>query len=439
MKIAYLTTTYPAVSHTFIRRELVQLQQHVESVERFAIREAPHGLVDPDDIAEDKRTFRLLAQPPRRWLRAIRRRALPHPVSTVRGLGRALELARLGHRGLLRHLAYFGEALLLLDELSERGVDHLHVHFGTNPAAVALLVRSMGGPPYSFTVHGPDEFDAPVGFGLAQKISDSAFVVAISHFCAAQLQRWVPLSEWGKIRIVHCGVSDEFFEPARPVDPASKVLVCVGRLSPQKGQLLLVEAFADAVDHGVDAELVLVGDGELRAQIEALVETRGIQKRVRITGWMSGADVRRELLAGRALVLPSFAEGLPMVIMEAFALGRPVLSSYVAAIPELVVPGESGWLVPAGAREALTEAIGQIIRAPSTELDAMAARGRDAVKSRHYTPTETAKLAEHIFAASAEAAKGTPRAQENARTPPRGALAAEGNGKAAPNGVARAH
>lgn len=397
MKIAYLTTTYPAVSHTFIRRELVQLQKHVESVERFAIREAPHGLVDADDLAEDRRTFRLLAQPPGRWLRAVARRALPHPLSTAKGLGRSLELARLGHRGLVRHLAYFAEAVLLLDELRERGVDHLHVHFGTNPAAVALITRAMGGPPYSFTVHGPDELDAPVGFGLAQKIAGSAFVVAISHYCAAQLQRWVPSSEWGKIRIVRCGVSDEFFEPARPIDPASRVLVCVGRLSPQKGQLLLVEAFADAVDQGVDAELVLVGDGELRSSLEALIERRGVGRRVRITGWMSGADVREQLLAGRALVLPSFAEGLPMVIMEAFALGRPVLSSYVAGIPELVIPGESGWLVPAGARAALTEAIARVMRTPVAELDAMAARGRAAVQSRHYTPTETAKLAAHFL------------------------------------------
>jgi glycosyltransferase involved in cell wall biosynthesis len=233
-------------------------------------------------------------------------------------------------------------------------------------------------------------------------------------------------------------VSDEFFEPARPIDPASRVLVCVGRLSPQKGQLLLVEAFADALDRGVDAELVLVGDGELRAQIEALVERRGIQKRVRITGWMSGADVRRELLAGRALVLPSFAEGLPMVIMEAFALGRPVLSSYVAGIPELVVPGENGWLVPAGARDTLTEAIAQIMATPAAELDAMAARGRAAVKIRHYTPTETAKLAEHFREAARQSSPGLQRANDTARVAPRAASAGDGKPDGAPNGAARA-
>jgi colanic acid/amylovoran biosynthesis glycosyltransferase len=396
MKVAYLTTTYPAVSHTFIRRELVEISRHVESVERFAVRAAPHALVDADDIAEERQTYRLLEQPLGRWLRAVGRTALPQASKTAKGLSRALSLARLGHRGLLRHLAYFAEAVLLLDEMRERGVDHLHVHFGTNPAAVALIARDMGGPPYSFTVHGPDEFDAPVGFALADKITGAAFVVAISHYCSAQLQRWVGPSEWHKIRLVHCGVSDEFFAPARPIDPDARALVCVGRLSPQKGQLLLVEAFADAIERGVDARLVLVGDGELRAALEALIARRGVADRVRITGWMSGADVRQELLAGRALVLPSFAEGLPMVIMEAFALGRPVLSSYVAGIPELVVPGESGWLVPAGSREALTEAIGALMRTPTSELDAMAARGQAAVRRSHYTPTEAARLAQHF-------------------------------------------
>jgi glycosyltransferase involved in cell wall biosynthesis len=168
-------------------------------------------------------------------------------------------------------------------------------------------------------------------------------------------------------------------------------------LSAQKGQLLLIDAFADALAQGLDASLVLVGDGELREPIEAAAARRGISERVRITGWCSGAQVRQELLASRGLVLPSFAEGLPMVIMEAFALGRPVLSTYVAGIPELVQAGQNGWLVPAGSRELLTQAIVSMVQAPAAELDRMAAHGRELVRQRHYTPTETAKLAEYIL------------------------------------------
>jgi glycosyltransferase involved in cell wall biosynthesis len=397
MKIAYLTSTYPSVSHTFIRRELSELERQVGSIERFAIRHTPYAIVDPDDAAEDDITFRALAQPVSRWLRALLSSGVRQPLALARGLVESLRLAHRGHRGWLRHVAYWLEAVLLLDEMTARGVEHVHVHFGTNPTNVALIMRVMGGPPYSFTVHGPDEFDEPLGFSLGSKIESSEFVVAISSYCAAQLRRWVGYQHWDKIRLVHCAVGEEFFGEAQPVDPRSQVLVCVGRLSAQKGQLLLIDAFADALSQGLDASLVLVGDGELREPIEAAAARRGISERVRITGWCSGAQVRQELLASRGLVLPSFAEGLPMVIMEAFALGRPVLSTYVAGIPELVQAGQNGWLVPAGSRELLTQAIASMLQAPAAELDRMAAHGRELVRRLHYTPTETAKLAAYIL------------------------------------------
>jgi glycosyltransferase involved in cell wall biosynthesis len=395
VRIAYLTTTYPSVSHTFIRRELVELERQTGEIARLAIRHTPYDIVDADDAREDGKTFRALAQPASRWARALARRAR-HPIAAFRGLRKAVQLGARSQRGLARHLAYLAEAMLLIDEVDDRGIEHLHVHFGTNPAAVAQIMRAMGGPPYSFTVHGPDELDAPIGLSLGSKIEDASFVVAITSYCAAQLRRWVSHEHWDKIRVVHCTVGEEFFRESRPIDPRSRTLVCVGRLSAQKGQILLVEAFADAVDAGADAELVLCGDGELRGEIETIAARRGVDDRVRITGWISGEDVRREILDSRALVLPSFAEGLPMVIMEAFALGRPVLSTYIAGIPELVVDGENGWLIPAGSRDAIAAAIPAILRAPASELERMAARGRDAVRERHFTPTETAKLAAHV-------------------------------------------
>jgi glycosyltransferase involved in cell wall biosynthesis len=167
-------------------------------------------------------------------------------------------------------------------------------------------------------------------------------------------------------------------------------------LSPQKGQILLVQAFADAIDRGVDAVLVLAGDGEMREEIERVAAERRLGDRLRITGWISGAQVRKELTDARAMVLPSFAEGLPMVIMEAFAVGRPVLTTYIAGIPELVVHGENGWLMPAGDKAAITDAIVEIMNTPTDKLERMAAAGREAVRKHHYTPTETARLAEHV-------------------------------------------
>jgi glycosyltransferase involved in cell wall biosynthesis len=396
VRIAYLTTTYPSVSHTFIRRELVELERQVGEVSRFAIRHTPYDIVDPDDQREDGKTFRLLSQPKTRWLSVLAKQVLGSPLASIAGIRKAVALGRKSQRGLPVHGAYLLEAMMLLDEVKRRGIEHVHVHFGTNPAAVAQIMRAMGGPPYSFTVHGPDELDAPMGLKLGSKIEDASFVVAITNYCAAQLRRWVGHEHWDKIRVVHCTVGDEFFREARPIDPSSKQLVCVGRLSRQKGQILLVEAFADAIDRGIDAELVLAGDGELRSEIERIAAERELGSRLRITGWVSGEQVRHEILASRAMVLPSFAEGLPMVIMEAFALGRPVLTTYIAGIPELVSHGENGWLIPAGSREAISTAIAEIMTTPVSKLEAMAAHGREAVRERHYTPTETARLAAHV-------------------------------------------
>ncbi len=396
MRIAYLSNQYPSVSHTFIRRELQEVEKHLGHIERFSVRTSTQTLVDPLDQAERDQTFTLLSQGPNVWTRALRQ--LRQPRDVVAGLRKAISLGFRSERGLPTHGAYWAEALLLREELKARDIDHVHVHFGTNPAALAQIVRALGGPTYSFTVHGPDEFDAPRGLSLGAKVRDAAFVVAISDYCAGQLRRWVAAEDWDKIEVVHCGVDDAFFDAATPIDESSRDLVCVGRLCPQKGQLLLVDGFAEAVRRGSDATLTLVGDGELRPQLEASIERHRLRDRITITGWLDGAAVRERIQRSRAFVLPSFAEGLPMVIMEALALERPVLSTYIAAIPELVVDGENGWLIPGGSSSRIAETIETIMATSTAQLRAMGARGRDRVREHHYVPTEAKKLASLFLA-----------------------------------------
>jgi glycosyltransferase involved in cell wall biosynthesis len=216
----------------------------------------------------------------------------------------------------------------------------------------------------------------------------------------------LPQAHWHKVDVVHCGLDKAFHDvPAVPV-PAGPRLVCVGRLCEQKGQLLLVRAAALVKARGIPFEVILAGDGEMRAQIEQEVTRLGLSAHVHITGWVSSARVRDELLAARALVLPSFAEGLPVVIMEAMALRRPVLSTYVAGIPELVLNGETGWMFPAGDVEALANAMAACLTAPRGELDAMGEAGRERVLARHDVDTEAAKLAA-LFVKHSQA--GAPR------------------------------
>jgi glycosyltransferase involved in cell wall biosynthesis len=381
VRIAYLTTAYPEVSHTFIRREIAELERRGHEIVRLSVRRPTSELVDPLDQAERPRTTYLLAE--RGALAASVLRALGRPDAFFRALATALRLARKSDRGVVRHLAYLAEACRVRAIAEERAVDHLHVHFGTNAAAVALLARELGGPPFSVTVHGPDEFDAPIALALREKVAAAAFTVAISHFGAAQLRRWTRPEDWPRIAIAHCTIDAAFAAEPAPIAPDADTFVCVGRLSAQKGQLLLLDAFAALVASGAGARLVLAGDGELRDAIERRIVELGLGERVSITGWVAGDAVRALLRRSRALVLPSFAEGLPVVLMEALALARPVVTTYVAAIPELVEAGRSGWLVPAGAVEPLVAALRDALATPVHRLDEMGHAGRERVLDEH--------------------------------------------------------
>lgn len=392
MRLAYLTTSYPEVSHTFIRREIQALERLGHDVERLSVREPSSTLVDPDDLSEVERTYYVLPS-----LRADLLPALSmNPLRLLRALLMTLQMARVSHRSLLVNFAYLVEAITVKKRLEDRQIEHLHVHFGTNAAATARLVKALGGPTYSMTIHGPAEFDSAIGFALGAKIEDAEFVVAITDYCAAQLRRWVDPGNWHKIRVVHCAVPEPLFDRAVPIAPDQKTLVCVGRLTAQKGQILLLEAVRQLVDEGIDLKLVLAGDGEMRTQIEEQIAAHELQPRVEITGWIDSAEVIRRLQASRAMVLPSFAEGLPVVIMEALALERPVLSTYIAGIPELVEPGKNGWLVPAGNVEALKEALRDLMKTPVERLQEMGRAGAKAVREDHHLPTEVSRL-EKLF------------------------------------------
>jgi glycosyltransferase involved in cell wall biosynthesis len=218
-------------------------------------------------------------------------------------------------------------------------------------------------------------------------------VVAVSSFGRSQLYRWVGYRHWEKVRVVHCAVDDGWLAaPPTPIPAGCRRLVCVGRLCEQKGQALLVRAAARLAREGVAFELLLVGDGEMRDALEELIAASGVGGQVAITGWADGEGVRRQLAAARALVLASFAEGLPVVLMEAFALGRPVIATAIAGIPELVADAESGWLVTPGDVDALAEAMRQALHADVADLERMGLAGREAVAARHRAAVEAGKL-----------------------------------------------
>ena len=399
-RVAYLINLYPSVSHTFIRREILALERHGVAVQRIAVRGWDGLLVDEEDIREQSKTQYVLRRGIMGIIPSTFITFLFSPVRFTKALVLALRTGWRAFRPIPYHLVYLAQACRVLSWVKSSGATHVHAHFGTNPAELAMLVHALGGPKYSFTIHGPEEFDKPDLHKLTAKIQRATFVVAISSFCRSQIYRWIPHDHWTKVRVVHCGLEPAFHSVPLTLPSEAPRLVCIGRLCEQKGQLLLVQAAAHVLRKGVPLELVLAGDGEMRPEIERLAASLGIGEHVRITGWLSGAEVRAQILASRALVLPSFAEGLPVVIMEAMALGRPVLTTFVGGIPELVRAGEEGWLFPAGDVEAIAAAIESCLLATVEELGSMGRRARARSLLRHDVEIEAAKLLD-LFSATA--------------------------------------
>jgi colanic acid/amylovoran biosynthesis glycosyltransferase len=404
MRIAYLVNQYPQVSHVFIRREILALERRGVEVVRIALRGWDDKLVDPEDELERERTRYVLRDSPVTLLTSLTCMLLTRPVRLMRALALAWRMGRRAERPLPVHFAYLAEACRIEPWLRAAGVNHLHVHFGTNSAEIAMLVNVLGGPSWSFTVHGPEEFDKGLFIGLAEKVRRSAFVVAISSYGRSQIYRFVEHRFWPKVQVVNCGLEPDFHIASTSVASVARRLVCVGRLCEQKGQLLLMEAAQLLAADKVEFELVLVGDGEMRSEIETLIGRYKLHSNVRITGRISSERLRDEILAARALVLPSFAEGLPMVIMEVMALKRPVITTFVAGIPELVIPKEHGWLVPAGDVKALANAMRDCLDAPIDALERMGAAAQKRVLARHNVDIQASQLAELFHATIANSA-----------------------------------
>lgn len=395
MRIAYLINRYPAVSHSFIRREIREIEALGAEVLRFTIRPSAENLPDAEDVAERELTRTILGAGPAALLTAAVSSLLAHPRRAVGALALTLRMAGPNPVRLLRHLAYFVEAAWLARRIREERVDHLHAHFGTNPAAVARIAHRLSGIPYSFTVHGPDEYDAPLGLDLAGKIADACLTVAISSYGRSQLMRWSAPKHWPKLAVVRCGLDATFLEapPSAPADAPS--FCCVARLSAQKGLPLLVDACALLKSRGRRFTLAIVGEGELRAQLEAQIANAELEQEVRLVGARDAEGVRTHLAASRAFVLPSFAEGLPVVLMEALAMGRPVVTTAIAGTPELV-DARCGWLIPAGSLDALADAMAEALDTPIDRLVEMGAVGRARVAAMHSAGIEADRLLELI-------------------------------------------
>jgi colanic acid/amylovoran biosynthesis glycosyltransferase len=382
LKIAYLMNTYPLTSTTFIRREIESLEAMGLEIQRFGVRKWDDKLVDPLDIADQARTQYLLSGNTINLFTSFFIVLFSNPIGFIKAVNLWIKVCRNSIHISFKHFAYFLQAAYFYRLCKQNNLTHVHTHFSTNATTVAMIAKEMGGASYSFTAHGPDEFVDPTALSMRLKVQHAAFVVAISNYCRVQLVRFSSYEYWDKIIISHCGLHVEDFVPNYEFDAENQSLVCVGRLCPQKAQLLFPPALAQLKDEFPNMKVHFIGDGESRAALETAIDKHNVRSMVVLHGWKANTEVREMLSKSRALLLPSFAEGLPVVIMESLALGRPVISTYIAGIPELV-DETCGWMIPAGSIDDIAAAIRMALKTSPSTLTKMGKEGRKRIEAQH--------------------------------------------------------
>ena len=396
MKIAYLVSRYPAVSHTFVMREVQALRENSVEVITFSVRRATQDDILGPEARREADTTRWLVPPsPASFCSAVIWAFTLRLRRTCGILALALRRPAIGFRERIKWLMYFGEALQLAHWLTRERCGRLHCHFGNSGASTGLLAAHLARIPYSFTCHG-SELDESHRFCLAEKVARADRVVCVSKYGRARLMLDCPPEHWRKLVVLRCGVTPPEPRAIEPGDGPAGIL-CVGRLSHEKGHLVLLDALSAIVKQGLDIRCTLVGDGPMRGRIEVRIRELDLQNRVTLTGSLQPAEVAGLYPAASVVVLPSLSEGVPVVLMEAMSHGRPVVATRVGGIPELVENGESGLVVSPGDACELAKALHRLLT--DAELaQRLGERGRQTVRTE-FNIENSVKQIKALFAA----------------------------------------
>jgi colanic acid/amylovoran biosynthesis glycosyltransferase len=417
--VGYVLTHYPRVAQTFIAREIDDLEAAGWTVHPLSI----NPVIDSDLDATGGRekaaaTFYIKSAGATTALRAIWRAARRSPGGFVRLAWRAVRTAGTDPKAMLWRLFHLAEGAVVWDHCRTGPVRHLHAHFGQTPATIAWFAAEVGNLgaasapgerwTWSFTIHGFQDFVNERDARLDLKARHAAFVVCVSDFTRSQLMRVSDPSCWDRFAVVRCGIDLRAFSPRAQRPPSDPVrIVTVARLSPEKGHVVLLEALRLLTDRGLRAEVEMIGSGEFRDHVAAHADRLGIGEQVHLVGELEPPEVIEHLRSADIFCLPSFAEGLPVSIMEAMAIGVPVVSTYISGIPELAVHQRTALTVPAGSATALAEALAELIDDPGLG-DRLAKAARLEVEEHHSSPTNVARLADLLARARLQEPTGAP-------------------------------
>lgn len=408
MKLAYLASRYPSVSHTFIAREVAALRANDFDVHTFTIRRTPKSeLLSDADRTEDGQTNAVLPAGFFGLILSHLAMLLSKPMGYFAAAASAISIRPPGLRAAIWQLFYFAEAAVLARQLSRRRIKHIHAHFANVAASVASLAAKMINGTWSVSVHGYADFGNPTRIALAQKIKSASLIVCISDHGRTQAMMHSDPSCWSKIVRVYCGINPSDFEPLNSnhesiVNEPVNVL-SVGRLSPEKGQTLLLRAISDLKNKGIELHCVLVGDGPARSMLENLAAELEIASCITFAGAVGQPDIQKYYDEASVFILSSLYEGLPVVLMEAMAKEVAVVAPHITGIPELIENGVSGLLVRPGSSDALADALEKLIREPETR-NAMGRKGRERI-CQHFDNRQTLlELCKHFKALMADGA-----------------------------------
>jgi glycosyltransferase involved in cell wall biosynthesis len=362
--LAYLISTYPTLSMTFVLREVVALREMDFRIETASINrpDRPESELTAVEAAEANRTYCVKGHGTAGAIGAHIKTLVGNFDGYWRGLRLAFGLAGLDLRRLSLYLMYWTEALMVGQWMRKKELRHLRVHLASQAASVGLFARHVFGFGYSMTVHGPDEFYDAERQLLAQKIAAADFICCISSFARSQMMKLSPYIHWHKFIVSPLGVAPKRFAP-RPFRavPDPFELLCVGRLAPAKGQHLLVDAVERLAKEGRRVRLRLVGSGPDEAALREHAAQSAFSECVVFEGAVNQDRVRDFYVAADVFCLPSFAEGVPVVLMEAMAMEIPCVTTHITGIPELIRDGIDGLLVAPSDLGALAGALARLM------------------------------------------------------------------------------
>jgi colanic acid/amylovoran biosynthesis glycosyltransferase len=372
-RICYVTTRYPAISHTFIQREIDELRKLGMDVVTAAQHrtELSQLLTETDRESYDTTTACVPASGTE-WF-TVAKTALRFPKASAKTLLRSLRTGRVDAALLGRRAAYFIEAVRLWEVCSQQNVRHIHAHFAQGPAYLAMLASEFqrhANPndsrwSWSFTMHGPHEFHDESVFALDSLTQSADYVICISDYARSQLMRHLRPDQWNKLVVHHCGVNPEMFTvPDRSSDSQPLRLLTVARFDPMKGHIVLLDAVAQLIARGLDVRLDIIGDGPTRAAIEQRIVELNIGDKVTLHGSIGQDKIVKFFHDADVFCLPSFGEGVPVVLMEAMACGLPVVTARIAGIQELVEHEESGFVVSPGRPDLVADAVSILAQDP---------------------------------------------------------------------------